>query len=270
MHPTRARVVLVGQTDEAGTPLPKVSVASPSPGIGVLAVPGADSDHTLENGLRLLSIEEPGSAVTGFNLLVRSRSAREPEGREGLADVLHRILKAGTMISDRARLEARLQRIGAELKTADSDFIPYDDYYTSPDHSYIRLEVPSENWLAALDLLAELIRTPALSESALAPMIEMRVRRAQKVANSPSEVGGEVYREAMLGEGNPYVARVGGRTETLQGVTGDELREFARSYFDPAGLIPDRGLPVRRRGCARCGRGAVRIGKIARGGDPVV
>jgi zinc protease len=234
---TRARVVIAGRTDAAGTPLPKVSFDSPGPAIGSPVVPGADSDFTFENGLRLLSIEEPGSAVTGFHLLVRSRSAREPEGREGLADVLHRMLKEGTRISDRARLEARLQRIGAELKTADSDFIPYDDYYTSPDHSYIRLEVPSENWLAALDLLAELIRTPALSESALAPMIEKRIRRAQKVADSPAEVGDEVYREAMLGRDNPYAARVGGRTDTLQGVTRDELKTFANSYFDPAGLI---------------------------------
>ena len=147
------------------------------------------------------------------------------------------MLMEGTAISDRSRLEARLQRIGDELKTADSDFLPYDDYYTSPDHSFVRLEVPSEHWLAALDLLAELVRTATLPGEALSPMTETRIRRAERVAGSPSEVGRQAYRQAILGERNTLAHWVIGRPETLRNLGRDELMAFAREYFDPSGFI---------------------------------
>jgi zinc protease len=68
-------------------------------------------------------------------------------------------------------------------------------------------------------------------------MVETRIRQAEKVAGSPSEVGRLVYREAMLGDSDPYAHSVGGRPQTLQGLERDELVTFAQEYFDPSGFI---------------------------------
>jgi predicted Zn-dependent peptidase len=233
---TAARVALVGPFPSAGPepiePIERIATAT-----GAAAATTDEIDRTLPNGLRIIVRHEELAPVSGFHVLVRDRAAREPAGREGIADVLHRMLPYGTSLSTRAQLGARLERLGADLKTADSDFIPYDDYYTSPTHSFVRLEVPSENWLPALDLLAEMIRMPRLDPADLDALREERITRAKKVAASPSERASTAYRAVMLGEGNPETHPVGGTEASLTALTAEELQAFADDYFASGGLI---------------------------------
>jgi predicted Zn-dependent peptidase len=235
----RARVVVIdpGARETTTEPLPEpvAAVAAESPPPAGLAA--ADLDRTLDNGMRVLVTREPGTQVTGFHLLVRDRSAREPDGRVGITDLLHRMLPRGTALSDRAQLDARLERLGAELKTADSDFIPYDDYYTSPSHSFVRLEVQADNWLPALDLLAELVRLPALDRAEFEALHSTRIVRAEKEAASPTEVGRAAYRAALLGAEHPLARPVVGTPESLGQISHEELVEFAGTYLAPRGLI---------------------------------
>lgn len=234
----RAVAVVAGpEAGEGAEPLPVPTPQEPPAPAAVSEVPGADLDRTLENGLRVLVSRERDAEITGIHLLVRDRSAREPRGRAGLADLLHRSLPLGTALSDRAALAARLERLGAELKEADSDFIPYDDYYTSPSHSFLRMEVPSENWLAALDLLAELVRAPAFAEEEFEPLLQARIRRAAKQESDPSEQGSRAYAAALLGADHPLVSPVGGWPASLRGLTHRELKAFSRDYLAPGGMI---------------------------------
>ena len=235
----RARVVVIDPDARETTiePLPEPAAvavaASPAP----TGLESADLDRTLDNGMRVLVSREPGTQVTGFHVLVRDRSVREPEGQAGIADLLHRMLPRGTRLSDRAQLEARLERLGAELKTADADFIPYDDYYTDPSHSFVRLEVQAGNWLPALDLLAELVRLPALAEGEFETLHTARLVRAEKEASSPAEVGTAAYRAALLGGDHPLASPVVGTPASLGNVTHERLVEFAGAYLGPRALI---------------------------------
>ena len=54
----------------------------------------------------------------------------------------------GTETLGEDEFRGQLTRLGAKLKTTDLDWIPYDDYYFSPEYSYLRLET--------IDLYAEL------------------------------------------------------------------------------------------------------------------
>ena len=235
----RARVVVVEDAalEPTTAPLPSPPPIAEAAAVATTDPATADIDRTLENGMRVLVAHEPGTQVTGFHVLVRDRSARQPAGKAGIADLLHRMLPRGTRLSDRPRLDARLERLGAELKTADSDFIPYDDYYTDPGHSFIRLEVPARRWLPALDLLAELVRLPALAESEFETLLAARLARAEKEASSPTEVGRAAYRAALLGAEHPLAAPVAGTAAGLGAVTHGELLEFAAAYLAPRGLI---------------------------------
>jgi len=231
-----ARVALVGPFASSG-PTAIAPIEGESAKAAAAARATDEIDRTLPNGLRVIVRREERAPVSGLHVLVRDRAAREPAGREGIADVLHRMLPYGTSLSTRAQLSARLERLGADLKTADSDFIPYDDYYTSPTHSFIRLEVPSENWLPALDLLAEMVRLPRLDADDVATVVSDRIKRANKVAASPSERASTAYRIAMLGESNAETHPIGGTEASLTGITADELKSFATDYFAPGGMI---------------------------------
>lgn len=233
-----ARVAIVSPAVESSpaVALPPVDITAARSGT-MSAADGDRIDRTLPNGLRVIVKRESPGEVTGIHVLVRDRAAREPNGRDGIADVLHRMLPRGTALSSRAQLGARIERLGADFKTADSDFIPYDDYYTSPTHSFIRLEVPSENWLPALDLLAEMIRLPRLDPAELTSLLDDRILRAKKVDTSPSERARTSYRAAMLGDSHPEIRPLGGTEESLAAITIEELRAFADEYFTPGGLV---------------------------------
>ncbi|HSG64309.1 MAG TPA: pitrilysin family protein, partial [Gammaproteobacteria bacterium] len=233
---TTARVAMVGPfASEGPVALTPIEHMAPTPESETIA--SGEIDRTLSNGLRIIVRREDRVPVSGFHVLVRDRAAREPAEREGIADLLHRMLPYGTALSDRAQLGARLERLGADLKTADADFIPYDDYYTSPTHSFIRLEVPSDNWIAALDLLAEMIRLPTLDPADIETLVAERIKRANKVAGSPAERASTAYRVAMLGEAHPETHPIGGTEASLTGISAEELNAFANDYFAPGGLI---------------------------------
>ncbi|MCP4203836.1 MAG: insulinase family protein [bacterium] len=235
----RARVVVVdpGARETTIEPIGEIVAAARAESPPPAGLTAADLDRTLDNGMRVLASREAGTQVTGFHLLVRDRSAREPEGQDGIADLLHRLLPRGTRLSDRAQLEARLERLGAELKTADSDFIPYDDYYTSPSHSFVRLEVQSGNWLPALDLLAELVRLPALGQGEFETLHAARLVRAEKQASSPTEVGRTAYRAALLGADHPLARPLVGSPASLGRLTHEDLVEFADAYLGARALV---------------------------------
>jgi predicted Zn-dependent peptidase len=235
----RARVVVVepGARETTTEPLQAPVIATETEAPSPAGLTAADLDRSLDNGLRVLVSREATSEVSGFHVLIRDRSAREPAGKEGIADLLHRMLPRGTRISDRAQLEARLERLGAELKTADSGFIPYDDYYTDSSHSFVRLEVPAANWLPALDLLAELVRLPVLAEAEFEALHSARLVGAEKDASSPAEVGRTAYRSALLGANHPLARPVGGSVASLSEVKHADLVQFAGSYLGARALV---------------------------------
>ncbi|MEK7846479.1 MAG: hypothetical protein AAB257_05905, partial [Nitrospinota bacterium] len=97
-----------------------------------------------ENGLTLIVNSNKDSEVFAVHLLAKNRSLMEPEGKTGIVDFIHRIMERGTEIADYKTFQKELSAIGVTLKTRDSEFIPYDDFYTTHEYSYLRLETIDE------------------------------------------------------------------------------------------------------------------------------
>ena len=91
--------------------------------------------------------------------MIENPSAREIPEQPGIADLLHRSL-AAPIEKQGAGGPSPIERIGATLKVADSPFIPYDDYYTTPSYSFIRLECIDAYYRDALQLLATMLAGP--------------------------------------------------------------------------------------------------------------
>ncbi|MGD8353805.1 MAG: insulinase family protein, partial [Pseudomonadota bacterium] len=102
------------------------------------------AEAMLDNGLQVVAEQRPGSEVFALHLMTRSRSAVEPENREGIADFLHRLLSRGTASRTREELSDELRSLGASLSTAGDPTVPFGDFYTSRLYSYIRLECVME------------------------------------------------------------------------------------------------------------------------------
>ena len=224
---------------------PEASAGEPLPGGGQVdeSRPLVDENQpprvtVLENGLTVIHTASPSTRMFALHVLVRDRSAREPEGLEGIADLLHRVLPEGAGNYDEEELAALLDGIGAEFKVTDSAFIPYDDYYTTdPRFSFIRLDCVDLYWREAIRVLGLVLGEPRLEAEAIERAKQDMLRRIEAEAGKPSTVATHALDVALFGEDHPFSQQVFGTPESIAAVDQITLRRFALDYLDPGQLV---------------------------------
>jgi predicted Zn-dependent peptidase len=192
--------------------------------------------RTLSNGVRVVVERNDDSQVFATHVLLRPRSASEPVDKLGIVSFLHRSLPRGTSTMDEAALSARLARLGATLKTDDDGRVPYDDYYTTQEFSFLRAEAPADGWRETIALLAELLIRPRLDEvdveKVRREMLDLQTRRRDSSRNRAVET-----LEAALAPAHPITRPVLGTAETVASITPNQLRHFHKVFLTGPRLI---------------------------------
>jgi zinc protease len=184
---------------------------------------------TLANGLRYVVRSSADSDVFAMHVAFAPRAAGEPPGLDGITDLLHRVIARGTVFHDHASLEDRLSRLGARVKAVDDPSVPFDDYYTTPEFSWLRLEVPAPQWREAVGLLAEMVRFPALTGEALDEARRDMRERVTRRDGSPREVATGAL-DKLLAPGHAVTKPVYGTEDSLQAITLDALKAYHDAF----------------------------------------
>jgi predicted Zn-dependent peptidase len=205
----------------------------------IAAGPRGSRVATLQNGLVLGVLEEPGSPVFGIHLLVADRTAREPAGQDGAADLAHRLLGGGSQLSPGENFGRRLQRAGIDLTPADNPMIPMDDRYHVPAWSYVREEGPAEEFDTALELLAEMVRQPHWSAAAWEAALTQH-RQSRRAGGQGSARLDAALRARLLGPEHPLARPASGRPDGTP-PTEDQIKALwgdgEGGYFSPATFV---------------------------------
>ncbi|MBU1708032.1 insulinase family protein, partial [bacterium] len=195
------------------------------------------TDTTLANGLRLIIKSESSMPVFAAHFLFQERSAIEGPERMGWVDMLHRLIEYGNPPSyGKAELQRRLDSLRLRWQLVDSPYIPFDNYFTQPDFSFIRLSGPTLSQQAGLALIYELLRSDALDPSDLEAVRNEMYGLIQREERSPKAKAEAVYQQALLGA-HPYAQDVSGNTATISAPDPFDLRQFRKDYFRPNHLI---------------------------------
>ncbi len=201
---------------------------------------------TLPNGMVVGILPETGSPVFGVHLLVADRSLNEPAESPGIADLIHRLLPAGTMLSGSTALASRFERAGIDVKAADSPMIPFDNRYHTPSFSYLRIEGPSVSLEDSLEMLAEMIRQPAWDARGWEQATKSHLA-SRKAGNRGGSRAARVFRQALFGENHPLARAVSGTPDAAL-PSEDEVRaawgEYPGGYFAPNRLILTIASPL--------------------------
>ncbi len=200
-----------------------------------LAAVEPPSVQALPNGLTLIHAAAPTTRMFAIHVLVRNRSAREPADQPGIADLLHRTM-AARVENESNEGAPPLASIGATLKVADSPFIPYDDYYTTPLFSFIRLECLDEYYGDALKLLARMLAGPHDDPEALESSRQEMLSALQRSTSQPAAKAAARL-DALLQPGQPQAKPVLGDAESLARITPETLARFARDYLAASQLV---------------------------------
>jgi len=227
----RALAAGPGLTEEVVAWRPPAPRAAPAP-----AVAREVLDEKMKNGLEARIERNDDSEVFAVHLMFRPRAAAEPAGKEGSADLLHRLFLRGSIVHDRAALAARLADLGARVKTNDDPAVPFDDYYTTPEFSFVRLEIPADRWREGISLLAEITRFPRFEalefESARKEMLDLQTRRAESTRARAVDLEART-----LAPEHPLSRPVLGTSASLASISLDDLRAFHAAYVSGQRMI---------------------------------
>ncbi len=209
---------------------PDIERRRPSP----LAADQAPAVLTLDNGLTVIHAAAASTRMCALHLMVKDRGFHEQSGVRGIADILHRSFPSVIRAKDGG--PSRLDHAGATLKVADNPWIPYDDYYTTPMYSFVRLECIDEYFDESLALLAQMLGGPYDDPSALESARKELLSAIQRADSRPGNKSRARLDELLFGE-NPRAYSVTGTEETLGRVTTEVLNRFATQYLSPDHLV---------------------------------
>lgn len=181
---------------------------------------------TLPNGLRYAVAANDDSDVFAVHVAFAPRSAAEPEGKDGITDLVHRLMARATLVHGPGAFADQLALAGVRLKAYDDPAIPYDDYYSTPEFSWIRAEAPGRSWRETLSLLAEAIRFPRFDDQGIEEARTEMLRIAKRRAGSPRAVAAAALAR-LLAPGSALARPWAGTDTSLAAITRDDLERCA-------------------------------------------
>jgi zinc protease len=199
------------------------TVSAPAPG-GIPLV-GAFKVHrfSLENGLRLLVVEDHSSPTFAYQTWFRVGSRDEVPGLTGLAHLFEHMMFKGTTTYKEGEFDRILETAGAEGENA----------FTSRDYTAYVQEMPADK----LDLIAKLesdrmVNLVVNEESFKTEREVVQNERRFRNENSPD---GLMYQElfGLSFEKHSYRWPVIGYDQDLAAMKGDNALAFYRSHYSP-------------------------------------
>ncbi len=187
-------------------------------------------------GARIAIKFNTDSRVFAVHVVLENRKACEPEGRQGITEVLSRMLLKGAGTKDESKLDGALKKIGAELTLIDNPYIPYDDYRTKEDYSFIRFQTIDEYYEKGLELLEDIMFNPKLPVENLEQVKDEIRALIAKRDSTPYKAARQLFFGTLF-NGHPFSRDVLGDAASLDAITIEDVRNYHKKYFAPDNMI---------------------------------
>ncbi|GAB4378908.1 MAG: pitrilysin family protein [Calditrichia bacterium] len=180
-------------------------------------------EHRLANGLKIMVVERHRLPKVDIRLGFDFGIKNDPEGQEGLCQLLAATLKKGTAKRDYATIAENIDYVGGAL-----------DALVSEDFFFVAGEFLKEHLEVGLDLFSEILFEPLFAEAEVEKERQKLIADLENENSSPQYLAHRRMGKALF-DGHPY-----GRfktVESLKNITRDDLIAFHRKYFAPAETV---------------------------------
>jgi zinc protease len=234
-------------------------IALAVPLVLLLAAPGAAQDGvlstTLDNGLRVLLLEDHRSPIVSVQVWYRAGSRDEARGATGIAHFLEHLMFKGTPRYGPRQFAQLVEQNGGN-----------DNAFTSHDVTSYFVNIAADRIDLVLDLEADRMRNLVLDPNAIESEREVVIEeRRTRTEDDPGGFLGEEV-GALAFKAHPYGAPIIGWMEDLKRITPEEIRAFYRTYY-----VPNNALLVAAgafQAPALLEKVKATFGSIPRGADP--
>lgn len=174
------------------------------------------------DALTVLSARHGGLGLVTAYLILDAGASTEAGGQEGLARLTAHALETGTEARDARTLSWALEHLGIEL-----------DASTGWDGAHFAMTVPRDRLEPALELLAEIVRTPAFPAGQVERLRDEQLATILQRRKEPGSLADDMAARFTFADGVPYARPVIGLDETVSGFDRDAAEAFYHGHYRP-------------------------------------
>jgi len=180
----------------------------------------------------IIALPEPESPFIAFNIWVKSGSAADPKGKEGLASLTASLIAGGATGQD--TLQAILEKL----------YPMAAGYGASVDKEMTNItgRVHRDNLEAFYGLFRNAVLSPAFSEADFTRLKAQRLNFLERARRYSRDE--ELSKELlfwMAYDGTPYAHPADGYVESVRSITLDDVRAFYRAHYTRANVVAGIG-----------------------------
>jgi len=182
-------------------------------------------EETLENGLRLLFIEEDTLPIVNMEMLVKVGSLNESSGDEGVNFITAHLLEQGTIHKSAVKIADDLGQIAAEFQSAPgNDFTIFETSSLSTEKKIL------------LELFSDLLMNPSFQSAEIERMRSQQLAAIKKSQDNPSAYTDQMMDRELFGK-HPYATPVFGTEKTVRLFTRTDIMKHYLKYYRPNNAI---------------------------------
>ncbi|MEE8557814.1 MAG: pitrilysin family protein, partial [Myxococcota bacterium] len=176
---------------------------------------------TLDNGLRVVIVEDRSSPVVALNIWVQTGSADETDDESGMAHVFEHMLFKGTERRAVGEIAQTVEGAGGNINA-----------FTSFDMTVYHITMASRDAGVGIDVLSDAVLNSTFDPDELAKETEVVVEEIRRGEDSPSRVLFNALFSSAYTR-HPYGRPVIGTTERVRSFTRPGLLDFHARWYVP-------------------------------------
>ncbi len=172
-----------------------------------------------DKGITAWLVEDYTVPIVSIRFEFDGGSTQDPDGKEGLAELMTGLFDEGAGNLDSDAFQIRLDDAGAEMR-----------FGASPDTIHGSMRMLTERKDEALDLLRMAIEAPRFDAAPIDRIRSQMVSGIIAGARDPETTAAVKWAEALYGD-HPYARRDEGTEKSLAAITAEDLRAYHRNVF---------------------------------------
>lgn len=180
----------------------------------------------MDNGIVLILHQKDDVPLIGLEASIRGGAVSDPEGLGGTANLLAGLLEKGAGDRDAAEFAEAIDAVGGELSAAaETEFITVTGEFLARDADLM------------IELLADMLRQPALDEDEIRKLRERSIAELQAAKDGDVRALMSIYGNAYLFGEHPYGNSLYGNEDSLARITAADVRDYYAQYFGSDRLV---------------------------------
>lgn len=188
-------------------------------------LPKGVSIYQLDNGMKVLLIENPALPMIGANVVIKVGSAYETFSTSGMSHMLEHLLFNGTTTRDQKQLYDDVDRIGG-----------YNNAHTDNFYTDFMMVTPTENFKKGMEIQADMLFNSTLPEEKFQKEKGIVLEEISKSIADPQE---QMERNTLsiLYPGHALSLPTLGTYSTIQSMSRDDVDSFYKNNYVPNNMI---------------------------------